>query len=217
MKRAALLVVAVVVGLPAWSAAQPFPEKDLPPVLGAWSAWVRDEEPERACPVVHGSAVCLWPGRLALRLAGTGGTFSLEAYADRALELQLPGDAQRWPQDVSLDGRPGVVVEHEGQPALRLTAGAHRIAGRFTWTHLPDSLPVPPRLALVDLSVDGRAVPGPRRDEAGLVWLRAEGESATSAESLRLQAFRRLADGIPMWVETRLLVEVSGKAREIEL
>ena len=57
----------------------------------------------------------------------------------------------------------------------------------------------------------------PRRDEAGLVWLRAEGESTATAESLRLQAFRRVADGIPMWVETRLSLEVSGKAREIEL
>jgi hypothetical protein len=217
MRRAALGILAVLAGIPGAVGAQPLPERDLPPVLRPWSAWIRDEMPDRVCTAVQGAAVCLWPGRLDLRLAGDGGTFTLEAYADRALELRLPGDTQRWPQDVRMDGRPAVVVERDEGPALRLPAGTHRIDGRFVWTHLPDSIPVPPRLALVDLAVSGRRVPLPRRDEAGLVWLRTEGESAAAAESLRLQAFRRVADGIPIWVETRLSLEVSGKAREIEL
>ena len=217
MRRAALGILAVLAGIPGAVGAQPLPERDLPPVLRPWSAWIHDEIPDRVCTAVQGNAVCLWPGRLDLRLAGEGGTFTLEAYADRALDLRLPGDVQRWPQDVRMDGRPAVVIERDEGPALRLPAGTHRIDGRFVWTHLPDSIPVPPRLALVDLAVAGRRVPLPRRDEAGLVWLRTEGESTASAESLRLQAFRRVADGIPMWVETRLSLEVSGKAREIEL
>ena len=217
MRRAALGILAVLAGIPASSGAQPLAERDLPPALRPWSAWIRDEIPDRVCTAVQGTAVCLWPGRLDLRLTGEGGTFTLEAYADRALDLRLPGDTQRWPQDVRMDGRLAVVIERDAGPALRLPAGTHRIDGRFAWTHLPDSLPVPPRLALVDLAVAGRRVPLPRRDEAGLVWLRTEGESAGSAASLRLQAFRRVADGIPIWVETRLGLEVSGKAREIEL
>jgi hypothetical protein len=217
MRRAALGILAVLACVPGAARAQPLPERDLPPALRSWSAWIRDEIPDRVCTAVQGSAVCLWPGRLDLRLAGQGGTFTLEAYADRALDLRLPGDAQRWPQDVRMDGRPAVVIERDEGPALRLPAGTHRIEGRFVWTHLPDSIPVPPRLALVDLAVSGRPVPLPRRDEAGLVWLRTEGETTASGESLRLQAFRRVADGIPMWVETRLSLEVSGKAREIEL
>jgi len=217
MRRAALGILAVLAGIPAPARAQPLPERDLPPVLRPWSAWIRDEIPDRVCTAVGGSTICLWPGRLDLRLAAEGGTFTLEAYADRALDLRLPGDEQRWPQDVRLDGRPAVVIDRDNAPALRLPAGTHRIEGRYVWTHLPDSLPVPPRLALVDLAVSGRRVPQPRRDEAGLVWLRTEGESTATAESLRLQAFRRAVDGIPMWVETRLSLEVSGKAREIEL
>jgi len=217
MRRAALGILAVFACIPGPARAQPLPERDLPPVLRPWSAWIRDEIPDRACTAVGGSTICLWPGRLDLRLAADGGTFALEAYADRTLDLRLPGDAQRWPQDVRLDGRLAVVIDREDAPTLRLPTGTHRIDGRFAWTHLPDSLPVPPRLALVDLAVSGRRVPQPRRDEAGLVWLRTEGESTATAESLRLQAFRRVVDGIPMWIETRLSLEVSGKAREIEL
>jgi hypothetical protein len=217
MRRVALVFFAAVLCPPDGARAQPLTERDLPPALRPWVAWIRDEVPERACPVVRGTALCLWPGRLDLALGAPGGTFKLEAYADRPLDLRLPGDAQRWPQDVRLDGRPAVVVASEGAPAVRLTGGAHRLEGRFAWTHLPDSLPVPPRLALVDLTVDGRALPFPRRDEAGLVWLRAGGESTGKAESLRVQAFRRIVDGIPLWAETRLELEVSGKAREVEL
>jgi hypothetical protein len=219
MRRAALgtLAVLVLAGLPAASSAQPIAERDVPPALKPWSAWVREEIPDRVCTAVRGAAVCVWPGRLDLRLTGEGGSFSLDAYADRALDLRLPGDGQRWPQDVRLDGHAAAVIEREAGPALRLPAGTHRIDGRFVWTHLPDSLPVPPRLGLVDLSVAGRSIPLPRRDEAGLVWLRTEGESAGTAESLRLQAFRKVTDGIPIWVETRLSLEVSGKAREVEL
>jgi hypothetical protein len=186
MRRAALGILAVLAGLPAWSSAQPIAERDLPPALRPWSAWIRDEIPDRVCTAVQGAAVCLWPGRLDLRLTGEGGSFSLEPYADRTLDLRLPGDAQRWPQEVRMDGHPAVVVERDEGPALRLPAGTHRIDGRFVWTHLPDSLPVPPRLALVGLIVAGRPVPLPRRDEAGLVWLGTEGESAGTAESLRL-------------------------------
>jgi hypothetical protein len=219
MNRAALAFGVVVFGVGASAAAQPFPDRDLPPALRPWTEWVRDEAPDRVCTAVGGSAVCLWPGRLALRLDAAGGGFGLDAYTDRLVDLSLPGDTQRWPQDVRVDGRPAPVTARDGVPVLRVAAGAHRIEGRFTWSHLPDSLPVPQHLALVDLSVDGRTVAQPRRDEAGIVWLRAEGQSVGvgTVESLRLQVFRRIVDGIPIFVETRLSLEVSGKAREVEL
>ena len=95
--------------------------------------------------------------------------------------------------------------------------GRHRIAGRFAWSRLPESLSVPAEIGLVDLRLDGQAVPRPRRDEAGLLWLRAGTEAVGEGESLRLQVFRRIRDGIPLFVETRLELEVAGRAREITL
>ena len=213
LSLAAALTAALVV--PGHQAvAQPFPEKDVPPALRGWVPWALDGARDRVCPVVGSAAVCLWPGRIALKLGATGGTFAAEAWAERPLFLPLPGDAKVWPQEVRLDGKPVPVVPRDERPAVLLPAGRHRVDGRLLWSSLPDSLAVPPEAALLDLAIDGRPVPLPRREESGLLLLRQEGERAGGGEELRVKVFRRLEDGIPLFLETRLLLEVSGKARE---
>ena len=137
------LLVVLSLAAPAAAAAQPFPVEELPPELRPWVSWVLDQAPEAGCPRVRGRAVCVWPGRLRLELDASGGRFDLLARAERDADLRLPGDAARWPQQVTLDGRDAAVFERSGAPSLRLDAGSHRIAGRFDWTRLPESLAVP--------------------------------------------------------------------------
>ncbi len=221
--RARLLSVAsvwILAGCAASAGAQPFPERSLPPELKTWTGWVLDEAPDHVC-IARGEeeeAVCLWPGRLRLDLGESGGTFRQQAYADRELYLRLPGSAQVWPQGVTLDGRPVAVVAQEEAPAVRLLAGTHVVAGAFEWKQMPDSLAVPQMTALVDLSVRGLRIAIPPREEDGLLWLRRGSERGpAAAESVRIQVFRRLSDGIPLFVDTRLVLDVSGKAREVTL
>jgi hypothetical protein len=202
---------------PSTALAQPVPREDLPPGLRAWVPWVLDAAPNLGCGTVQGEAVCAWPGRLKLDLGASGGSFALDLQSDRAVDVRLPGGAEHWPQEVRLDGSPAPVFEREGAPRLRTAAGRHRIAGRFAWARLPESLGVPADVGLVDLRLDGQPVPRPRRDEAGLLWLRAGTGAVGEGESLRLQAFRRIRDGIPLFVDTRLELEVAGRAREITL
>jgi hypothetical protein len=199
------------------ASSQPIPPADVPPELRPWIPWVLDEVRDFGCPRVQDRAVCLWPGRLRLDLDASGGSFILDVQADRDVEARLPGSADMWPFDVTLDGRTAPVFDRSGSPRLRLPSGRHRLTGRFAWSRLPESLGVPPEIGLVDLSLDGRSVPHPRRETGGLLWLRAGGEAASEGETLRLQVFRHVADGIPLFVETRLRLEVSGRAREITL
>ena len=210
------LAAVLLVGLPP-AGAQPFSREELPPALRPWVPWVLDQAPTLGCATVQGQAVCLWPGRLALDLGASGGAFRLELSADRPAEVRLPGGTEHWPQEVRLDGSPAPVFERDGLPRLRVGPGRHAVAGRFGWARVPESLGVPPEIALVDLRLEGRAVARPRRDEAGLLWLRAGAEAVGEGESLRLQVFRRIRDGIPLFVETRLELEVAGRAREITL
>jgi hypothetical protein len=199
------------------ASAQPISREDLPPTLRQWVPWVLDQVPSLGCVMVQGQAVCAWPGQLRLDLGAGGGTFAVELQADRAVDVRLPGSAEQWPQDVTLDGSPAPVFGHDGPPRLRVGPGRHRVAGRFAWSRLPESLSVPAEIGLVDLRLDDQPVSRPRRDEAGLLWLRAGTEAAGEGESLRLQVFRKIRDGIPLFVETRLELEVAGRAREITL
>ncbi len=194
-----------------------FPEAQVPRPLRDWIPWAIDGAEERRCPVVGSSATCLWPGRLRLIVDRTGGSFGFDFLADRVLDVPLPGGERRWPQGVRLDGASAVVLKAGDSPAVRVATGAHRIEGRFTWDRLPDSLPVPVAIALLDLTVDGQTVALPVRDEQGLLILRQGAGAATEAESLALKVFRRIEDGVPLWAETRVVFEVSGKAREVTL
>jgi hypothetical protein len=197
--------------------AQPVSREDLPPALRPWVPWVLDQAPTLGCATVQGQAVCLWPGRLRLDLGPAGGAFVLDLAADRAADARLPGSAEHWPQEVRLDGAPAPVVDAKGTPAVRVAAGRHTIAGRFAWSRLPESLGVPAEIGLVDLRLGGEAVPRPRRDAPGLLWLRAGAEAVGEGESVRVQVFRRVRDGLPLFVDTRLALEVAGRAREVTL
>ena len=212
--RSLLLLVAFAAPL----SAQPLPVEDVPAPLRPWTGWALDGARDRLCPVVDGSAVCLWPGRLSLQAGAGGASFAFTLDADREIDVPLPGGDRRWPQGVTLDGKPAVVLASpDGRPLLRVARGAHRVEGRFAWERLPDSLAVPAEIGLLDLAVDGRAVAFPRRDEGGLLSLRQAGALAGSGEELQARVFRKLSDGIPLMVETRLVLDVSGRAREVAL
>jgi hypothetical protein len=198
--------------------AQPMAPETLPPALKPWMSWVLDGALDRACPQVAGRTVCSWPGRLVLDVSDAGGRFELEAHADRELSLPLPGGPKSWPQSVTLDGRivPVITEASTSSPIVRVAAGDHTIRGELAWSELPDALPIPAEQGLVELTVGGHVVPMPKR-EGNLLLLKTQGPSAAGNENLQLKVFRRLEDGIPLWLETHLAIEASGKAREVRL
>jgi len=194
----------------------------VPRALEDWQAWVLKGKEFHRCPFLAGSNTadagsyrCVWPERLLLNLDAHGGTFSQRWQVYTESWVALPGDLERWPQAVSVDGAPAAIVARSDLPYARLTAGSHLLSGRFAWEARPETLAIPTQTALLDLVVDGRAVLQPERPGGRL----ALGRQGTAAEPRRLdvQVYRLVEDDIPLRLVTRLRLRAAGDAREEQL
>lgn len=240
--QVALLALAAL-ALPAWGApppaaqglarrapAPPLRPEQVPQPLKEWTGWALRGQEAALCPLLasggraaeddadgDGEDRCLWPGRLELRLDGEGGKFLLAATLYGEAFVPLPGDAARWPQAVTADGRAAPAIERDGRPALLLEKGEHTIAGAFAWRELPQSLPIPRRIGLVALSVRGKRAALPDRDADGLLWLQREERVSAGESRVELRVNRLVRDGVPVLLETRASLSVSGPEREVVL
>lgn len=203
--------------------ADALPPEAIPEHLRPWIDWVLADAGDARCPNIEGEPACVWPGRATLRLDRRGGTFELAVFVERLQYVALPGDPSAWPsaiEHVDGDGTTKIpVLDRDGHPMVELTPGAHQVRGRFTWTSLPEALAIPETIAFVDLRVEGEAIPLVKRD-AGRLWLRSSlpsGDATTDPEHAELQVVRSIQDGVPVRIVTRLLWDVGGRAREIEL
>lgn len=192
----------------------------LPQPLQGWQDWVLHGHEQQACPLLVTSAgtnpdnrQCVWPGRLALTADKSGARFQLRVGVDAESWVELPGSREAWPQQVLLDGRPAVVLDRGGTPALRLATGEHSIQGAFQWEDRPARVRVPAAIALVDLTVDGVALEQPERADGSLT-LGAAAARQRQADALTVRVFRRLDDGSPPMLDTAVLLHVAGSARE---
>ena len=195
------------------------PAKAIPEPLKTWVPWALDGAETSLCPLlVNGTNTgrCAWPGRLDLQTNDQGAAFTQDWTVYRESWITLPGDARHWPQDVTVDGKPVAVIAREDRPILKLSEGEHRVAGRFVWNGIPESLALPADAGLLRLDLSGRVVPHPVRDETNTLWLQRK-QDAEGEDEARVRVYRKITDGVPLLVETRLRIDVSGRNREIEL
>jgi len=195
--------------------------KQAPEPLRPWTSWVLADKPDALCPSIQGAAEvvhCAWPTLLSLSLGEKGGRFEQHWQLDAAAWVPLPGDPVRWPLDVAEAGKKLVVVEQAGVPSVRLAPGEHTIVGAFAWDSLPDALQVPAETGIVSLLLEGVRVGEPRRDEGGRIFLQKKSvESENDHEKLEIVVHRKITDQVPLLLTTRVLLNVSGKSRELVL
>lgn len=216
------LAIPLLVLLATSLSAAPLPLDNIPDPLKSWLPWAMhgDEASQtRACPAAHDTPdnrLCEWISRIDLSLQANGGRWSqqVQVYAER--RVALPGGGKYWPQTVLLDGKPVVVTEVDGVPGVQLGRGVHSLTGEFVWASMPESLPLPPQVGLVRLTLDGKRVDNPKLEADGALWLRSsDNEAAESRVTLRVQ--RKVSDAIPVEVATHIDVIASGKNRELLL
>ena len=202
-----------------WVVALPLFAQDIPSPLREWQGWVLHDLPQHACPFPSdqqpqaGTYRCAWPGRLALEANKDGARFSLDVHVDAPGWIALPGDARYWPQQVTANDKPLPVLKNDDQPQVWLESGDYSLRGNLPWSERPAQLVVPETIGLIHLKLDGAEVTRVERDGDQLTL----GEAAATqraADALSVRVYRHLQDGLPGTLETRLMLNVAGSARE---
>ena len=199
--------------------AEPLSRDAVPEPLRPWTDWVLRGHEDQLCPMVQNLANehrCIWPSRLTLTVDDTSARFTQNFRVYRDTFAMLPGDSERWPLDVRIDGKSSPAIRHNEIPAVYLKAGSHKVEGSFAWDHMPQILPVPAETGLVSLTVDGKPVDFPNREPSGQLWLRSATVQA-APEGLEAEVQRRVVDEVPLLLVTRIELNVSGKDRETTL
>lgn len=208
--------------------AKPLAPEQVPEPLKPWIGWVQEERPELACPFMynsHDQKRCSWPTETRLDLTTPKGRFSTDWQVYAESWVALPGDSTHWPLNVTVNDKPALVMDRNGIPSIKLAADTkqplnYQIKGEFLWDAVPDNLAVPADTGLINLTINGVAIPAPALRD-GQIWLKESEVGLKKPEnvqnSLDIQVFRKITDDVPIQVLTRLVIDVSGGQRELKL
>ena len=195
------------------------PQSFIPKDLEGWQSWVLEDTPFLRCPFFANTngtqketRVCALPGRLSLELTHSGGRFTQGWITYSEGWIALPGNNDNWPAGVSVNGTPAAVVSREGIPQIYMGTGTYAVAGQFLWAHRPESLAVPDQAGLISLTVDGQKIDQLDRADSA-IWLGKHRDSEV-AKQMDVQVYRLLTDGIPLRLDTRIVLRITGDPRE---
>lgn len=195
-------------------------QSQIPAPLKPWIPWVEKGHEHYQCPFISQAAygeklshICAWPSALRLQASDKGGSFEQSWRVLTPSWLPLPGKAGNWPQQVKANGHNQSVVERNGRPSLWLDKGNYAIEGQFTWSKLPQSLPVPDSYAFIELEVNSKTVAFPRLQK-GELWLGEFETEQASDDHVSVDVYRVLSDGAHIQLKTYIKLNVSGKRRE---
>ncbi|PIE69782.1 MAG: hypothetical protein CSA21_00535 [Deltaproteobacteria bacterium] len=193
---------------------------EVPEQLEPWVPWVLHDQDDRLCTFSFDGKkrFCVWPDPLVLDLNTSGGSFSQRWKMEREGWIILPGKEQHWPQKVTINSIPALVVNKNGIPAIHVTRhDVYEVSGAFIWKGLPESLPLPAGTAIVDLTVNGNERQADITGDTLWISAKSQGQAAQVEDTVSIQVYRLIQDTIPMMVTSSIRVQVSGKPREIRL
>ncbi len=199
---------------------------EIPPALQEWQAWVLEKHPEIRCPFLYNAAQrnCVWPSELKIDATAQGATFSqrIDVYQDAW--VALPGTSGFWPENVrdlsgNLSTAQITVRGNQNSPEIFLPIGNYEIAGNIRWEQMPRTLSIPAEAGIVQLRLNGTSLPSPTIEAGNQLRLASTPAQSSSPhqDSLQVRVFRHLTDDIPFKISTQILLDVSGKEREVQL
>ena len=121
----------------------PLTEDKIPAPLKPWVSWVLQNEESYQCPFFYNDyqqKQCSWPGKLTLKLNAKQASFTSHWQVYKESWISLPGNHKIWPQKVSVNNEPALVMSRQGKPGIKLAKGAHEIKGEFFWDRIPEKM-----------------------------------------------------------------------------
>lgn len=193
----------------------------VPQVLDPWKEWVlHGKEEQVACIPMYNNAgayQCAWPSELHADLNSGGGKFTQSWQIFWDTWVPLPGGSRYWPADIKVNGDSVVVLKRGNAPGVFLKPGSHTITGTFSWSSLPEYIPVPSQSGLVFLTVNNKIIPFPEFDGKGRLWLKRDRKEEKIENRLKIETFRLVHDSIPARIEVYVSLDVAGSARQVTL
>lgn len=193
---------------------------DIPAELENWQAWVMSAHKDVQCPFIYNknSKHCTWSSPLRLDINDKGVSFkqTIETFKDSW--VPLPGHKTQWPQDVTRNGKAALIRDYKSQPQIYLPAGTQSIQGRIKWNSLPRQLQLGQLTALVEVTLNNKLVEQPFIDPQKKLWLsKNSSNQKKNADSIQIKVFRLISDQLPLKMTTQLVIDVSGRERELRL
>lgn len=193
-------------------------QTDIPESLKEWVPWVLHNQGEQLCTssYIGNQKFCVWPQAFQLDISSSGGHFKQGWKMEKEGWIILPGDEEYWPQGVLINKKTALVVNHNGVPALFVeSAGEYEVEGKFIWQTMPESLDIPPGTGLIfPFTVHGKQQSA---DITGnTLWLSRKSTSEQQQRDVvQTQVYRHIKDTIPMQITSHIVVQISGKPREL--
>ena len=180
-----------------------------PRFVKEWTAWLLQAHPQKLC---IDETRCQWMGELTLQLAPDEASFTLKGRIDSRGWVSLLGNEGVWPINVSANGEHIPVIEKNGIPQVYLEAGEYLLSGTIIWNEIPNHINLPKDIAIISVSENG-AMKDFLLDEKHRLLLQANMKE--NLQDYQITVLRKLSDGIPLALETRLIVRVSSKPQVI--
>ena len=151
MRRLVWLLFLSTLFFATFTQAKPLTPEKVPEPLKPWINWVVQDNPELACPFLYNSYEqkrCSWPTQLSLDLTPAKGVFSISWKVYKDSWVSLPGDSKHWPLNVTVNGKPALVMDKNGIPSIKLEAGriiwlSIKSRGNSCGMLFPDNLKIP--------------------------------------------------------------------------
>jgi len=195
----------------------------VPPSLTPWIPWVLKDHQQLTCPFISQSDyakknnhICAWPSALTLDVQPSSAVFSQSWQVLVKSIVVLPGDQHHWPLSVTANDQAVVVFTHRGRPAIELGKGQYQIKGQFEWIKPPQNIAISPQTALVNMTINTQSIAFPKIENNNL-WLQELAPAQRSQDAVNVAVVRRFSDGEYIKLETLVVLNVSGKMREVKL